>query len=677
MIHFLARGLSAGGIFAALAAVAPDAEAQQRPDSARRDSVGRTVAPVVIRGVRTPTTVGGASAVTVTMDSLRLPAAALFDDALRSLPFIHVHRNSRGEVELSTRGSDSRQTAVLLDGVPLTLGWDHRSDPSLVPVTGVSRLTIVRGLSSLLHGPNVLGGVIELSLAGDGAAALPAGGTLHATTSLDQLGGHSAALSGGSRLDGGWSARGGLGYRDRPGLARSGSLVEPGLDPDLRTNSDARETDLFGALAWQADDGRRLSLTVTGYDATRGVPPELHVAEPRLWRYPQQRRALVALSGRSATVATPAGFGSVTVGLGYTVGRTRIQRFDTPAYALVTGRERGDERVATGRVQAEHTLGSRGTLRAAVTGTDIRYDERLDDDPANRYEQRLWSAGSEASWSLAPSTQLSGGLVFDGADTPRSGDKPPLGTLTAWGGRAGFTQLVNSGRVRLHGSLSRRSRFPALRELYSGALGRFDPNPELRPERLLAGELGATTTLAGAELQAVMFHHRLSDAIVRVAGAGRLQRRVNRDQIRSTGLELLGTWRGAGGTELLGDLLWQDVVVRDQSADASRRPENQPELRFGLGVGAPIGGGVRAMAGAHYTGVQYCVNSDTGADDRLDGQLRADGSLERSWRLGGVRAASRLLTRLAAENLADRVVYDQCGLPQPGRTVRLTVGWQW
>ena len=68
-----------------------------------------------------------------------------------------VRRNSRGEMELSVRGSDSRQAAVLMDGVPLTLGWDHRADPSLVPLGGVERITLVRGLQSLLHGPNVLG----------------------------------------------------------------------------------------------------------------------------------------------------------------------------------------------------------------------------------------------------------------------------------------------------------------------------------------------------------------------------------------------------------------------------------------------------------------------------------------------------------------------------------------
>src|SRR5215207_5309403 len=142
-----------------------------RADSTRRDSTARRIEPVVVVGTRSPAAVGGAGAVVVRLDSLHLAPAPSLEQALREMPFVLVRQNSRGEVELSVRGSDSRQAAVLLDGVPLTLGWDHRTDPSLVPLTGVRRLTLVRGLSSLLAGPNTLGGVIEVDLAGGSAGS--------------------------------------------------------------------------------------------------------------------------------------------------------------------------------------------------------------------------------------------------------------------------------------------------------------------------------------------------------------------------------------------------------------------------------------------------------------------------------------------------------------------------
>ena len=85
-----------------------------------------------------------------------------------------MRTNSRGEAELSVRGSESRQVAVLFDGMPLTLSWDRRTDLSVIPAGALQQVTLVRGLSTLLAGPNVLGGVVEFQTgAAGGAATLP------------------------------------------------------------------------------------------------------------------------------------------------------------------------------------------------------------------------------------------------------------------------------------------------------------------------------------------------------------------------------------------------------------------------------------------------------------------------------------------------------------------------
>jgi iron complex outermembrane receptor protein len=229
--------------------------------------------------------------------------------------------------------------------------------------------------------------------------------------------------------------------------------------------------------------------------------------------------------------------------------------------------------------------------------------------------------------------------------------------------------------VRLHASVSRRARFPALRELYSGALDRFEPNPSLRPERLLGAEVGATTARGALELQAVAFHHRLRDAVVRVTTDEGLFRRENSDEMRSTGLELLAAWT-SGRLSLAGDLLVQRIRLRDEAADAGeRRPEHQPELRGTLRLGAPLPLGARLLGEARYTGRQFCVHPDLGRDVELDGQGEGSVAVERSWSLSrGARGLLRTLrATLAIDNVTDATTFDQCGLPQPGRTLRLGV----
>jgi iron complex outermembrane receptor protein len=358
-----------------------------------------------------------------------------------------------------------------------------------------------------------------------------------------------------------------------------------------------------------------------------------------------------------------------------------IESFTDRAYTTLDTRELGNERVVTGRLIAAHSLVAGGELRAAITGGEVRYEETLGEEPPNDYRQRLWSAATEAQWPVLSRAVVSGGVAYDVATTPETGGKPALGRLDAWAWRVGATASANDA-LRLHASVSRRSRFPALRELYSGALDRFQPNPNLRPERLTGAELGATLAErdGSVTVQGVAFHHRLEDAVVRTTVPGtRLFVRVNRDEIQSSGAELLAGWTSAPmspfrAVSLTGDLLAQHVRVRDRLAGAERRPEHQPEVRASLELGIPLPLALRGTAGARYIGTQYCVHPDAGTQVELAAQTKGDVAVERSWRHSrgtGLLKSARAL--VALDNVTDATVYDQCGLPQPGRTLRVGV----
>jgi iron complex outermembrane receptor protein len=270
--------------------------------------------------------------------------------------------------------------------------------------------------------------------------------------------------------------------------------------------------------------------------------------------------------------------------------------------------------------------------------------------------------------------------VNDAATTPESGGRAPLDRLSRWGWRAGASMLAFGDLARFHASVSERSRFPALRELYSGALDRFAPNPDLKPERLLGTELGMSLTTASAartlSLQVVGFHHDLDDAVVRTTLPDRRFFRVNRDRVRTTGAELFGSWVPLDrGVSLAADLLLQDVRVEDKTVpDGERRPEHQPELRGGVELGIPLFFRTDGLATVRYTGAQYCLHPDAGEFQRLAGETVGHVALRRRWSLGGGTGLLRLLeTTIALDNVTDGAVYDQCGLPQPGRTLRFAI----
>lgn len=660
---------------------AGEAGAQQR-DTLRTDTMVFRIEEIRVQARRPVTTVGGASAIEVTVDSLSLPPAPTVEEVLRELPSVHVRTNSRGEAEISVRGSESRQVAVLVDGVPITLGWDARTDVSVLPAAAPQEINLVRGLASILHGPNVLGGVVEMSVAR--GFNFPDAPTAQVTAGYDGAGGYGTTASAavpGESTSGKWLFRAGAGLRHSPGATLPSGVAEPiPSEEGLRLNTDSRSVDGFFAARYARDAGGWLTLSASTFRAERGIAAELGAETPRLWRYPHIDRTIAVASAGSGDRVTPFGRGDVEASVGLDLGRTEINSYTSRAYDQVAGTENGDARTTTVRLLADHTLGSRGDLRAAFTWADIHHDLQLD-GVREEYQQRLTSFGAETIWRLHESYEgtlralrVSVGGALDAGDTPKSAGRPALGSLTDWGARVGLTALVGEGNTLFHAGVSRRGRFPALREAYSEALDRFEPNPGLRPERLVALEGGVTSKVGRGELQVVGFRQGLDGAIRRITLPNRKRMRVNADRLNSTGVEVLFS-QISGAVQYGGDLVLQSVTLVDPANAVSSRPENLPGASGSAYLRFPVAGGLSASAEARYTGAQFCQHPDTGADVELEGGTWLNADLGRTWTVAPSRGGrfSRLDTRISVDNLADTALYDQCGLPRPGRLLRFQV----
>ena len=642
----------------------------------------------VVAGRRLTAT-GGVGVVEMRLDSLGSEPIPTLEQALREMPLVRVRKNSRGEAQPSLRGATDRHIAVLVDGVPLTLGWDHRTDLSIVPLTAARSIHLLRGLSSVLYGPNVLAGVVSIDVA-RGVERLESPPPATFSTALDDSGGlvlggtiARSFESGGAQ----WLVQGGGGFRDRPGVSIPNDDSEISGDPallsadgDLRLNSDVQHKDAFVSVRYQGNGGGWMSLTSSGFDVERGVPPEIHEADPRLWRYPDQKRVITAFSGGTGAKETGWGMGGLEASLGLDFGSFQIQQFDAPTYESVIEEEEGEDRTATLRVLGEHSIGDRGDLRSALTYGDISHTERLASSGERDFRQRLWSVGTEVEWRFDDlpgweslgATHLNVGLSIDGADTPESGGNARLGRMGDWGGRLGLSSLTGGGSLLLHGGISRRARFPSLRELYSDALGRFLPNPDLVPEVLTGLELGLTWDLRGVDIQVVGFRQVLSDGIVRVrvvTPEGPRRQRVNRDEIRSTGLEMVvsGGWRAV---QYSGDLTLQQAWQEDGSGDRTR-PEYEPGVIGGFALATHLPAEFRVSGGYRFVGRQSCLNADSTSMDRLKRTHRFDLQLRRLFAFEGRSALANLDALVSVTNLAGNAIFDQCGLPQPGRTLRI------
>ena len=684
-------------LFAATAVILglwPGATQAQSPDSLRADTTTNfpdtfRLAELNVLAPRTLTAIGGVGAIEMRLDSMASVPVPTLEQALRQMPLVRIRENSRGEAQPSLRGATDRHIAVLVDGVPLTMGWDHRTDLSIIPLTAARSIHLLRGLSSVLFGPNVLAGVVSIDVAG-GAQRLEPPSPATWSAALDDNGGVVFGVTAARVIESGggeWVVQGGGGYRDRPGVSipgDSGISGDPALlsaDGNLRLNSDVRHKDAFLSVRYQGDGGGWLALTSSGFDVERGISPEIHEADPRLWRYPDQRRVITAFSGGTGSRETRWGMGSLEATLGIDAGSFRIEQFDSPTYQNVIEEEEGEDDTLTLRVLGAHSIGERGDVRAALTYGDVTHTERLASTGRRYFRQRLWSLGSELQWRFddlpgwegTGATQLSLGVSIDGADTPRSGGNPSLGRLGDWGARLGISTLTAESSLLLHGGISRRARFPSLRELYSDALGRFVPNPDLTPEVLTGMEVGLTWALQGVDLQVVGFHQMLADGIVRVAVQtpdGPKRQRVNRDGVRSTGLEMVASG-GWGRVEYSGDITLQQAWQLDNATGTRTRPEYEPSFVGGFDVAVPVPAGLGLSGGYRFVGSQSCLNTESASSDTLRRTHRFDLQLRRLFSREGRSTLANVDALVSITNLTDNAIFDQCGLPQPGRTFRV------
>ena len=649
------------------------------------------------------TAVGGVGVLEIAVDSISgLPAPTL-EQALRKSPLVRVRRNSRGEAQPNLRGGRDRQIAILMDGIPLTLGWDHRTDLSIIPLTSAETVRISRGLSSVLHGPNVLAGAIEIDVS-RGSVGERSAKPATVGLGMDHVG--STVVSGSAERsveignEGLLFLKVGAGARSTPGSSVPDfgyPLTRPEMlygDGNLRLNSDSEHFDGFLSAKYSTDGGQWVSLMQSGSKLNRGVAPEIHENDPRLWRYKDQIRHVQILSFGTGRRQTHWGAGEFEVSAGLDKGHFEIDQFRTVRYDQRIGKEKGVGETWTFRSHGKHTMGAKAEYRLGLTYAEIGHSEGIMKNPGvsltalsekssfyrlNDYQQRIWSFGNEVErtfdsfmgWNSSGTTLVSLGLALDGANTPKTGDKPALKQLEDWGGRLGFSTYLPGISLRLHGGLSRRARFPSLRELYSDALGRFLANPNLKTEVLTGSELGFTWSRPSLNLQTVGFYQILHDAIVRInvdTFGGKKRQRVNKDMIKSSGIEIVAIG-SLNGIEYSGDLTWQSVWQHGNGI--ATRPEYEPNVFGRVSLSSELFSQFFLEGEYRYKGAQYCLDLRERGMQRLRPTSDVGFKLKRLFRLNNGKRLNNLDSSIAVSNFGNSLIFDQCGLPQPGRTVEL------
>jgi iron complex outermembrane receptor protein len=470
---------------------------------------------------------------------------------------------------------------------------------------------------------------------------------------------------------GAWDLLGAGGWQDRDAWPVPGDVAGSDARP-LRDNSDLSQFSLLLRGSRPLAGTGRLNLLATGWSAEKGVPPELHLGDDaRFWRYPVRRRALAGASLDLPLDDDHLWYLKTALSADYFEQEIDPRGPDGWDQPLEPGQdyEWDRDRTGFGNVRVTRWLGASASLALQATGRYTHHTEILTvGGPANAYSQWLTSLAAEAEVRHGGDWIVCAGLGWDHAATPEAGDKAAKADDDAPALNLRLTHELSSG-ARVFAAASRRSRFPSLRELYSGALGRFVPNADLRPERQDLFELGWAASPGSWQLEAGVFLGYLRDGIERVAlpGPDRQYRRVNRTEIRVPGLELVARWQTRPHLHV--DLQHTVMSARVEQGGSYDRPaEDRPDYLSRAGIAWQPDRGPGALCEALVTGPRW--SADTSGAASATGNLRrlpagVTWNLRLSWRFPHPDTSIDLHARV--DNLFDQLVAYQVGLPNPGR----------
>lgn len=95
-------------------------------------------------------------------DELRRRGSATAAEAVEHEPAVFASSGKKGERTFRLRGFDQRGVAVYLDGVPFTMPYGGSVDLGKIPAQMLDAILLIKGPTSVVHGPGGMGGALTL-----------------------------------------------------------------------------------------------------------------------------------------------------------------------------------------------------------------------------------------------------------------------------------------------------------------------------------------------------------------------------------------------------------------------------------------------------------------------------------------------------------------------------------
>lgn len=434
----------------------------------------------------------------------------------------------RNESMVTVRGFDLRQVPVYMDGIPVYVPFDGYVDLARFTTFDLAAIDISKGYSSILYGPNSLGGAINL------VSRKPTEPfEIEGAVGMINTNGYRGNVNVGGRF-GKFYLQGGLSYLHRDAFRMSSRFVPtPTEDGKQRDNAYRTDQKYNLKLGFTPDEKSEYVLGYIHQLGEKGQPVYAGqdtlnplFSKPRYWQWPDWNKETFYFFSRN-------NIGSNS----YVKSRIYYDRFinsiisyDDDTYTTIT------KPSAFKSWYNDYTYGGNaefGTTRfknhqlkfAAHFKRDVHREHDLE-QPVLHFVDHTVSFGLEDVYNISDKWVIIPGIGYNTRDNKRaeqydSSDEtiasfPEAGASGALDGQMGLFYYVKEDH-KLGAVLSRKTRFATIKDRYSYRLGTAIPNPGLEPETANNFELNYSGRFARkVSLETAAFYSRVTDIIMSI-----------------------------------------------------------------------------------------------------------------------------------------------------------------
>ncbi len=457
-------------------------------------------------------------------DDMRLFDANNVAEAANLIPGVTLsHGGARNEVMLYVRGFDIKHVPIFVDGIPVYVPYDGYPDLARFMTYDLSEVVVSKGFTSVLYGPNTMGGAINM------VSKKPVK-PFEMTLGSGFASGDAYNVYGNFGTKQHWFyVQGGGSYSERDHYRvsehYSGNSSEDGGERENSYATDWKGSVKVGLTPNETDE---YAVSYVNQHGEKGVPPyagDSAAVTTRYWQWPYWDKESYYFNsntaiGGSSYVKTRAYYDSL---------ENSLYAYDDDTYSTMRKKSSFkswyDDHTAGGSLEVGTALIPRNMVKLALHYKDDVHKEHNAGEPIRTFEDEIFSVGLEDTIDITKQLYTIIGVGYDRVNTVEAEDYNSTtrqvtdfdtGDTSSFTPQIGLFYKVGEDGLA-HASVASKSRIPSIKDKYSYKMGTALPNPDLDAETSINYELGYEHLLfKKVKVEATFFYYDISDYILQV-----------------------------------------------------------------------------------------------------------------------------------------------------------------